>query len=126
MQTRPLLTSGTADPAVHELGRALAELGYENSVSDGTNPYGVVDDTLLQAVNQFRRDNDVADDRDGIPGPVEEHRRWIGPATWEAIAQALDDHQAKAEAIAREELERRDAEPEPEREQEPAPSWPPQ
>jgi hypothetical protein len=74
---------------VHELGRALAELGYENSVSDGRNPYGIVDDTVLQAVGYFRRDHDVDEERGTLPGPVEEHGRWIGPATWQAVEDAL-------------------------------------
>jgi peptidoglycan hydrolase-like protein with peptidoglycan-binding domain len=93
-----MLTSGSADPAVHELGRQLAELGYTNSVSEGLNPYGIVDETVLQAVRDFRHDHDVLEDRQAIPGPVEEQARWIGPETWQALdaARAADTAPAPA------------------------------
>ena len=112
--TRPMLTSGSADPAVHELGRALAELGYDNSVSQGLNPYGIVDETVLQAVSYFRRDHEVEEDRQALPGPVEEHGRWIGQATWDKVAEALEEHRAdeKAKADEQADEDRRAAEAE--------------
>jgi hypothetical protein len=58
----PILTSGSAHPCVHELGRKLGELGFSNSVSEGRNPFGTVDATVLQAVRSFRSQYGVRPD----------------------------------------------------------------
>lgn len=52
--SHPILTSGSAHPCVHEIGRKLGELGFANSVSKGENPFGTVDQTVLTAVQSFR------------------------------------------------------------------------
>lgn len=88
----PILTSGSAHPVVQELGRKLAALGYPNSVSRGTNPFGSVDDSILAAVDQFRSRHGVAEDPSGFGGQTPAGRRnadaHIGPWTIEGILQA--------------------------------------
>jgi hypothetical protein len=85
---RAVLTSGSQHEDVHELGRLLADAGHENSVSRGENPFGLVDESILTAVNNYRNDGDVEPEAD-IPGvPTHERTRWIGPNLWAAL---LDD-----------------------------------
>lgn len=82
---RAVLTSGSAHDDVHELGRLLADAGYENSVSRGENPFGIVDETILAACQLFRQARDV-EPEDAIPGvPEHERRRWIGPRLWDGL-----------------------------------------
>jgi hypothetical protein len=88
----PTLTSGSADPAVHELGRMLADLGHPNSVSRGENPFGAVDQTILAAVYAFRAEHNVEEDPSGFGGHTPAGRTLaaahIGPWTWEAVRRA--------------------------------------
>lgn len=104
---RPILTSGSIDVgpgpaiagAVTELGQLLGLLGYPNSVTRGTNPFGVVDDSILGAVEKFRDDYDVREDpsswsRNGRAN-AESH---IGPWTWEGILRAAERVEADADA----------------------------
>lgn len=87
----PMLTSGSADvPAVTDLGRRLTELGFENSVSRGENPFGIVDESIIAAVVQFRRQYGVREPADGFGGDQVEADRHIGPWTATAIVRASD------------------------------------
>lgn len=91
---KPILTHGSSDPAVHELGRILGHLGFHNSVSDGANAYGAVDNTIMAAVHQFRDAYGVQEDPSGWGGDTPSGREsaaaHIGPWTWEAILRAGD------------------------------------
>jgi hypothetical protein len=86
---RPTLTSGSTDPGVQELGRILGDLGFPNSVSDGQNPFGSVDNTVMAAVHAFRDAYGVQEDPSGFGGDTPDGRAMaaahIGPWTWEAI-----------------------------------------
>lgn len=88
----PILTSGSADPVVHELGRKLAKLGFPNSVSRGTNPFGAVDNTIVSAVDAFRSAYNVQEDPSGFGGHTPAGRAsaaaHIGPWTIEGILRA--------------------------------------
>lgn len=90
--SRPTLSSGSADPAVVELAGQLHDLGYESSISQGENPFHLVDGSVLAAVRQFRRDYGVQEDPTGFGGDNDHGRavadNHIGPWTWEAIARA--------------------------------------
>lgn len=92
--THPILTSGSADPVVHDLGRKLGQLGYPNSVSRGENPFGVVDQTVLNAVETFRQQYGVQEDPSPFGGKTDHGRRLaaahIGPWTTEAILRAAE------------------------------------
>jgi hypothetical protein len=87
----PLLTHGSQGPEVRELGQRLGELGYENSVTRGANPYGVYDDSVHAAVEGFRRDYDVAEDPSAfVRDPKAQSASHTGPWTQEAILRASD------------------------------------
>lgn len=92
----PILTSGSAHPVVHELGRILGDLGFENSVTRGENPFGTVDGTILAAVDQFRNRYGVQEDPTGFGGNTPAGRRdaasHIGPWTIEGILRAHEHH----------------------------------
>lgn len=131
--TRPVLTAGTQHEDVHQLGRLLADAGYENSVSRGENPFGLVDETLLTAANAYRIAQGVEPETD-IPGvPEHEQQRWIGPVLWEALVPT-DESESDEQRAAREqreagrraakaaELRAQLADLEPEPEPEPTPS----
>lgn len=62
LEGRPLLASGDAHPAVHELGHKLADAGYETSTSRGENPFGHVDESIIAAVRGYTSDRDLSDD----------------------------------------------------------------
>lgn len=80
---RAVLTSGSAHDDVHVLGAMLAELGYETSVSRGENPFGIVDDGIIAAVNLYRAAAGIEQECD-VPGvAVEQRARWIGPNFWD-------------------------------------------
>lgn len=83
---KPILTSGSGGPVVHELGALLAELGYESSVSRGENPFAIVDPSVLEAVQAFRRDHDVAEAVESFPEA--DRDRYVGPVTWQALLDA--------------------------------------
>lgn len=84
----PILTSGSADQSVHELGRKLAELGYPNSVSAGENPFGTVDASVLGAVKAFRTAYGVEVDASPFNGNQAVADNHIDPWTVEAILRA--------------------------------------
>jgi hypothetical protein len=103
----PVLASGSADPAAHELFNALDELGYETPISRGENPVGVIGPEEMQAVRQFRADYGVQEDPSPWGGDNDEARRqasaFIGPWTAEAILRAAeqqDDQAADEQAAA--------------------------
>jgi hypothetical protein len=88
----PILTSGSAHPCVHELGRKLGELGFPNSVSQGENPFGSVDQSVLSAVGSFRAQYGVEPDPSGFGGATPQGRALaashLDPWTVEAIIRA--------------------------------------
>ncbi len=88
----PILSSGSADPSVHVLGRLLGQLGFENSVSRGQNPHGAVDQSIMGAVHAFRSVFGVEEDPTGFGGNTPDAKMLaaahIGPWTWEAILRA--------------------------------------
>jgi hypothetical protein len=91
----PLLTYGSQGAEVRQLGQGLAELGYPNSVSEGTNPYGLYDESVHRAVESFRRDYDVAEDpsafiRDGKTQATTHAGPWTQEAVLRACARAND------------------------------------
>ena len=94
--SHPTLTSGSAHPAVHELGRKLGDLGYPNSVSKGENPFGHVDESIIAAVDAFRSAYNVQEDPTGFGGSTPAGRRiaeaHIGPWTIEGILAAHAHH----------------------------------
>lgn len=97
---KPILTHGSSDPSVHDLGRILGHLGFHNSVSDGANAYGAVDNTIMAAVHQFRDAYGVQEDPSGWGGDTPSGREsaaaHIGPWTWEAILRAGERELAHA------------------------------
>lgn len=90
----PTLSAGSHGPAVLELGQLLGDLGYGNSVSEGNNPFNVLDDGLLRAVQQFRRDHGVVEDPTAFGGDNDDGRRaagnHVGPYTWEALQRVTE------------------------------------
>jgi hypothetical protein len=95
----PILVSGSADPIVGDLGRRLALIGYANSVSEGANPFGVVDESIFNAVERFREDYGVEEDPTPFGGRTTaatlRAAQVIGPYTWEAILRASDRAEAE-------------------------------
>lgn len=100
--THPILTSGSAHPVIHELGRKLADLGFPSSVSRGTNPFGSVDESVLSAVDQFCSRNGVQEDPSGFGGNTPAGRTsaaaHIGPWTIEGILAAHTRHQEQQDS----------------------------
>lgn len=98
----PILASGSGHPTiVADLGQRLADLGYANSVSDGENPLGHVDESILNAVDNFRRDYGVEEDPtpfggNNTAGQIRAALH-IGPYTWEAVIRASDRQRAEDE-----------------------------
>jgi hypothetical protein len=92
----PILTSGSAHACVHELGRKLHELGFANSVGEGKNPFGTVDQSVLAAVNSFRAHYGVRPDPSGFGGDTPQGNtlaaNHLDPWTIEGILRA---HQAE-------------------------------
>jgi hypothetical protein len=90
--TLPILTSGSAHPCVHELGRKLGELGFPNSVSQGENPFGSVDQSVLSAVGSFRAQYGVEPDPSAFGGATPQGKALaashLDPWTVEAILRA--------------------------------------
>ena len=88
----PILTTGSAHQCVHELGRKLGELGFANSVSEGKNPFGTVDQTVMSAVNSFRAHYGVIPDPRPYGGDTPAGRQLAGnhidPWTTQAILAA--------------------------------------
>jgi hypothetical protein len=96
----PILTSGSAHPCVHELGRKLGDLGFTNSVYEGENPFGNVDQSVLSAVNSFRTQYGVTVDHRMYSGggnqtPEMMAATHIDPWTAEGILRA---HRREIEA----------------------------
>lgn len=90
--SHPILTSGSAHPVVHDLGRKLGELGFPNSVSRGQNPFGTVDESVMNAVHTFREQHGVQPDPSMFGGNSPQGRSQaaahIDPWTTEAILRA--------------------------------------
>lgn len=93
----PILSSGSGmgdSWAVNELARRLHVLGYQTSSSAGRNPWGVLDDSIMTAVEQFRQDHGVEEDPTGWGGNTHASREkaaaHVGPWTWEALIRASD------------------------------------
>jgi peptidoglycan hydrolase-like protein with peptidoglycan-binding domain len=90
----PILTSGSASPAVGELAQRLQVLGYATDLSRGENPFGIVTQDIMSAVSQFREDHGVQEDPTPYGGNTEQSRaraaNTIGPFTWEALIRASD------------------------------------
>lgn len=103
---RPILASGSIDlgpgpavaGAVTELGQLLALIGYPNSVSRGQNHLGIVDDSIMGAVEKFRDDFDVREDPSGWQrnGRVNAQTH-VGPWTWEAILRVAERIEADSD-----------------------------
>lgn len=93
LEGKPILSGGSAGPAVFELGRLLAEAGFETSISRGENAYGVYDASVQAAVDAFRADYDVEEDAAAF-GAGDQGRRTaaavVGPATWAALLDATE------------------------------------
>jgi hypothetical protein len=91
----PILTSGSAHPRVHELGRKLGDLGFPNSVSRGENPFGAVDQSVMSAVGSFRAHYGVQPDPSPFGGDTAQGRSLaeahIDPWTVEAILRAHEN-----------------------------------
>jgi hypothetical protein len=90
-----IIASGSAGEPVRELGQRLADLGYDNSVVHGDNPFSVADDSVIGAVERFRSDYGVEEaPSEALGGDTEEGRRrraaHVGPYTQEAIVRASD------------------------------------
>lgn len=89
----PMLAQGSQGPEVRRIAVALGELGYSNSISRGSidNAYNVVDDSVLAAIEAFRRDYNVAEDPSQFPrDPQANAASHIGPWTQEAILRAAE------------------------------------
>jgi hypothetical protein len=87
---RPLLGPLSSDPSVAELGSLLAALGIETSVSEGTNPNNVVDDSVLNGVRRFREAFGVEEDPSQWPvAGKEQAQLHVGAWTWEALFRAV-------------------------------------
>jgi alkanesulfonate monooxygenase SsuD/methylene tetrahydromethanopterin reductase-like flavin-dependent oxidoreductase (luciferase family) len=88
----PILTSGSAHPSVHELGRKLGDLGFPNSVSKGENAFGTVDQSVLAAIDTFRSQYGVHPDPSAFGGNTPGGRALaaahVDPWTVEAILRA--------------------------------------
>lgn len=93
--SHPILTSGSAHPVVHELGRKLGDLGFPNSVSRGENPFGAVDQSVLSAVGAFRGQYGVKPDPSAFGGDTPQGRalaeNHLDPWTVEAILRAHEN-----------------------------------
>lgn len=90
----PILASGSAGAVVNDLAARLAVLGYHTDISQGTNPFGIVTDSVMAAVEQFRDDYGVKEDPTPYGGNTQASReraaQTIGPWTWEGIIRASD------------------------------------
>jgi hypothetical protein len=84
----PILTSGSAHPVVHELGRKLGDLGFPNSVSAGENPFGSIDQSVMGAVRSFRTRYGVKPDPSGFNGSKELAEAHLDPWTVQGILRA--------------------------------------
>jgi hypothetical protein len=88
----PILTSGSQHACVHIIGRKLGDLGFASSVSQGRNPFGAVDPTVLAAVISFRQAYNVEPDPYGFGGNTRKGREnaenHLDPWTVEAILRA--------------------------------------
>lgn len=90
----PILSSGSAGAVVNDLAARLALLGYQTDISQGANPFGVVTESVMNAVERFRDGYGVQEDPTAFGGNTENGRRrasaMIGPYTWEALVRASD------------------------------------
>ncbi|HEV3136176.1 MAG TPA: hypothetical protein VG348_15915 [Acidimicrobiia bacterium] len=90
----PILGVGSHGPIVGELARRLHALGYRTNIGTGANPYSVLDDSVLAAVENFRDEYNVLEDPAGFGGTgqkaVAKAAEYVGPWTWEALIRACD------------------------------------
>jgi hypothetical protein len=86
---RPTISMlSTGDP-VRELAELLALLGYETSISRGTNALAVFDESVAAAVDSFKRDYDVEEDPSGFPRDSKDSvQRFVSSWTWEGLLRA--------------------------------------
>jgi hypothetical protein len=98
----PMLSSGSGGDsawAVGELARRLHILGYHTDVGEGTNPFSVLTQSVMSAVERFREDHNVSEDPSGFGGNTAAGRAragaHVGPWTWEAIIRASERELAK-------------------------------
>jgi hypothetical protein len=80
----PTLSAGSVDPAVLELTTWLQAEGADVPITNTVTP------DVLQAVVAYRREHDIEDDPDSIPGGERARDNWIGPETWAAMVKARD------------------------------------
>jgi peptidoglycan hydrolase-like protein with peptidoglycan-binding domain len=89
-----ILAVGAQGPEVGELARRLHVLGYATSIGTGTNPYSVLTDDVLGAVDRFREDFGVLEDPSGFGGAGAKAKAkaaaHVGPWTWEAVIRASE------------------------------------
>ena len=90
----PILTSGSAGAVVNELASRLHLLGYVTDISKGENPFAIVTDKIMSAVESFREDYGVKEDPTPYGGNTQSARDraalTIGPFTWEALLRASE------------------------------------
>lgn len=86
--SKPILAPGTAGDQVAELAGHLATLGYSNSISQGRNHANAFDDTVMAAVNSFKRDFHVTEDPSQFRD-AREAESVVGPWIWEAVLRAV-------------------------------------
>jgi peptidoglycan hydrolase-like protein with peptidoglycan-binding domain len=98
----PILASGSAGAVVNDLAGRLALLGYPTDISQGQNPFGVLSDQVMSAVERFREDYGVQEDPTPFGGNTEKARQRatgiVGPYTWEALVRASDRAAAALQA----------------------------
>jgi peptidoglycan hydrolase-like protein with peptidoglycan-binding domain len=89
----PILSTGSTGSPVTDLATRLKVLGYPTDISRGENPFGILTDSVMQAVEQFREDYNVQEDPTPYgSGPKARERAAsvVGPYTWEGLIRASD------------------------------------
>ena len=99
----PILSSGSGGDqswAVAELARRLKILGITTSVGTAQNPFAVLDQSVMSAVERFREEHNVHEDPTAFGGNTSAGRQrasaHIGPWTWEAVIRASERKLANA------------------------------
>jgi hypothetical protein len=80
-----MLSSGTAGPAVAELGALLADVGIPTSISEGGNPHAIYDAQMGAAVRRFCAEYGVSEDPAIVAAMTPDV---VGPWIWEALIRA--------------------------------------
>lgn len=90
----PILANGEAGNVVRELASRLNILGYTTDIAEGKNPFSILTEKVMAAVESFREDYGVAEDPTPYGGNTEHARtraaRTVGPFTWEALIRASE------------------------------------